>query len=205
MKKTILIASLAIGTFLMASCGSTKCIEVVQSSDHSYIDDVDDHGNITYSEVIEVGEISAEDLFTRAHTFFVYNYNSATSVIQQSDKDRGLIIGKGLWSDFQVYRGIEFSAYHILRVDAKNGRARITITVQSIDYVSKDSKGNLKDDSYNPANIYPFVEVPKIKRSFNLNACTAIALRSKCENLIDRLENDILHGSTSKSIENEGW
>jgi hypothetical protein len=91
MTKVISITSVAVITLLMASCGSTKCIEQVQNSGHSYIDDVDDHGNITYSEVIEVGEISAEDLFTRAHTFFVYNYNSASSVIQQSDKDKNLI------------------------------------------------------------------------------------------------------------------
>jgi len=205
MKKTIIIASLATGALLIASCGSTKCIEQVQSSDHSYIDDVDDHGNITYSEVIEVGEISAEDLFTRAHTFFVYNYNSATSVIQQSDKDKNLIIGKGLWSDFYTNSAYKISAKHILRVDTKNGKARITVTVQSVDHVSKNSKGVLTQGSYNPADGYPFATIPKVKRIHNQNTCIAIALKSECENLIDRLENDLINGSTSKSLENEGW
>lgn len=183
MKKFILITSLATGTLLMASCGSTKCIEIVQNSGRSYPDDVDDHNNITLSRVIEINERTAEDIFTKANTFFVYNYNSANSVIQLSDKDRGLIIGKGLWTDIQINSGFantqSISAHHILRIDTKDGRARISVTVQSVDYSTKDSRGNIKIGTYNPADVYPYITVDKVRKIYNTNTCIALAIESR--------------------------
>lgn len=209
MRKLILINSLAIGTLLMASCGSTKCIEIVQSSGRSYADNVDEHNNITLSRVIKIDEATAEDIFTRANTFFVYNYNSSNSVIQQSDKDRGLIIGKGLWSDIQVNSGFattqSISAHHILRVDAKDGRARISVTVQSVDYTTTDSRGNIKSGTYNPADVYPYIAVDKVRKAYNTNTCIALSIESRCQDLLNRLENDLKHGSTSKSLEDGDW
>ena len=49
----------------------------------------------TYQEVIEVSNISKDDLYTRARAWFVKGYKSANAVLQMDDRESGTIIGKG--------------------------------------------------------------------------------------------------------------
>lgn len=53
-------------------------------------------GKIYFSDVVEVKDKSKDDLFISANTWFANTFNSSKDVIQYSDKDKGIIIGKGL-------------------------------------------------------------------------------------------------------------
>ena len=51
-------------------------------------------GKIVYSEIVKVDSTSSPELYLRAKTWFVRNFNSANNVIQLDDKESGKIIGK---------------------------------------------------------------------------------------------------------------
>lgn len=51
--------------------------------------------DICYTEIIQVQDISKDELYNRAHTWFVNAFKSAKDVIQMQDKESGKIMGKG--------------------------------------------------------------------------------------------------------------
>ena len=51
--------------------------------------------NLTFSKIIKADSVSKTELFVVINDWFASNYNSANDVIQMSDKDAGIIIGKG--------------------------------------------------------------------------------------------------------------
>lgn len=102
---------------------------------------IDENNNLIFSKTIEGLDLNKEDIYNRALSYFIYNYKDAKSVIQQQDKNAGIIIGKGYFADFHssidTYdaNGMNFitkenySAEHLLRIDIKEGRARIILTL----------------------------------------------------------------------------
>jgi hypothetical protein len=52
---------------------------------------------LIYSDVIELENVSQDDLYNRGKIWFANTYVSANDVIQLDDKSSGLIIGKGVY------------------------------------------------------------------------------------------------------------
>ncbi|MHB9142675.1 MAG: DUF4468 domain-containing protein [Paludibacter sp.] len=105
---------------------------------------IDENKNLVFSKVVDNLKMTKDDIYVKAFSYFAYNYKDAKSVIQQQDKDAGVIIGKGYFNDFSSYNksknigmGLTFTTYdtysatHILRIDIKDGRARIILTVDN--------------------------------------------------------------------------
>jgi len=97
---------------------------------------LDDYGNVTYQRIVEIPEMGKDAIYDRVLNYFIYNYGSGKSVIQMQDKDKGQIIGKGLYDN--VHIGISIittyvDTWHILRVDVKDGKARILLTLTEYD------------------------------------------------------------------------
>lgn len=166
---------------------------------------LDDNGNVSYVRVIEVQELKAETIFQRAESYFIYNYGSGKSVIQTQDKEKGLIIAKGLYDE--VHLGVSLTTtyvdtWHIVRVDIKDGKARVILTLT--EYETKVIGGNTppKYNTYKVTSEYPFNENSFFKtvmaKSFYKSHMRAMAT-------LDAIEKAIKEGSTSKSIENSTW
>ena len=89
---------------------------------------------LTYSEVIQVDGVSKDELFSRAKLFFVNTYNNATKVIQNEDKDAGIIAGKAITSDniiigkFSGSGATDAPATYTITLAVKDGRYKYTIT-----------------------------------------------------------------------------
>lgn len=89
---------------------------------------------LTYSEVIQVDGVSKDELFSRAKLFFVNTYNNATKVIQNEDKDSGIIAGKAITSDniiigkFSGSGATDAPATYTITLAVKDGRYKYTIT-----------------------------------------------------------------------------
>ena len=49
---------------------------------------------LTYSEIIELPNITQDELYIKANSWFVDNFNDAESVIQFQDKEAGKLMGK---------------------------------------------------------------------------------------------------------------
>ncbi|MCU0472967.1 MAG: DUF4468 domain-containing protein [Bacteroidales bacterium] len=87
-------------------------------------------GKIVYSEVVNVDSTSISELYLRAKTWFVHNFNSANNVIQLDDKELGKIIGKGLF-DVRLSAMSKQSAGYVrflVDIQVKEGRYKYTFT-----------------------------------------------------------------------------
>lgn len=166
---------------------------------------LDDNNNVTYQRIVEVPEMKKDEIFNRVLNYFVYNYGSGKSVIQTQDKDNGLIVGKGLYEN--VFAGnlltpTYIDAWHIVRVDVKDGKARIIITLTQYD--EKITGGNT------PPSYFSF----KIEQTFpvNINGGSKNQMGkafyySHFYSLatLNAIEKAVKEGNTSKNIENKEW
>tara|TARA_X000001388_G_C2229183_1_gene122419 strand:+ start:1119 stop:1877 length:759 start_codon:yes stop_codon:yes gene_type:complete len=86
---------------------------------------------ITYSKVIQCPSTSKTKLYISLNDWFATNYNSANEVIQMSDKDEGIIIGKGVMD----YRHKKFTyicsggwVKYTIKVYVKDNRYKVDLT-----------------------------------------------------------------------------
>ena len=173
--------------------------------------EIDDNGNITYMKVIELDGISKDEIYLRAKNYFIYNYNSGKSVMQTEDKEKGVLIGKGMYKN--VYIGSTlffthaFDTWHILRIDVKEGRVRIVLSLVNYDVTTKSSSkdpGQIKEVRI--SDTYPINEsFDGSKKLKNIYLQTFLVSHKKATNAINGIERAIKEGNTSSDIENEDW
>ena len=162
---------------------------------------LDDNGNVTYQRIVEVPDMKKDEIYNRALMYFVYNYGSGKSVIQTQDKENGQIIGKGLYENLQTFSNgfgwVNLSTWHIVRVDVKDGKARVilTLTEYSENFKGSISSNNVKD--YFPINKDGTGKNNRGKAFYNSHM-RAIAT-------LNAVEKAIKEGNTSKTIENKEW
>lgn len=201
MKKTlILIAAIA---FSAIESYAQSAKEMQAEIKGAYT--LDDNGNVTYTKVIEAPGLSKEDIFSRAQNYFTYNYGSGKSVIQTEDKDRGLLVGKGIYVNVHVgvsLVSVAVDAWHILRIDVKDGRARAVITLTQYDKTI--TGGNTP-----PVNRTTFIsqEYPINPKGDSKTIMMKAFYKSHhaALNTLNKLEKAILEGTTSSAIENADW
>ncbi|AWW32180.1 hypothetical protein DN752_19670 [Echinicola strongylocentroti] len=121
MKNQILL--LATSIILLSSCMSAK---VVNMEDRPYV------------QVYESLDTSQDDLFLMANEWMIKTFNDAESVIQHSDKEDGVLMGKYLMSG-GVSTGLygttsDSRVYSIIDIRVKDDKVRISITPQEWAY-----------------------------------------------------------------------
>lgn len=168
--------------------------------------ELDDNDNVTFVKVIDSIDLAKEEIYNRALAYFTYNYVKGDWVVQVEDKEKGLIIGKGVYpevhSDIFILTPISFDVIHLLRVDVKEGRLRVMVTLSWY----KETLHNYDaPNTYYEKKIsttYPINEKGHAKniytRLFYKSYLTAMAA-------IEGVENAIKSGNTSSKIENEEW
>lgn len=166
---------------------------------------LDDNGNVTFMKIVEVPELNKDEIFNRTLNYFTYNYVNGNSVIQTQDKEDGLIVGKGVYDN--VHIGVSLAttyvdAWHILRVDIKEGKARIIITLT--EYEKKIVGGNTPPAYYTMkvAQEYP-INVKGVQKTVMTKAFYKAFMRANAS--LEAVEKAIKEGNTSKEIENSKW
>lgn len=130
---------------------------------------IDENGNISIVNIIQCPRMSKDQIYIQANSWFVNTFNSGKSVIQLNDKDMGVILAKGYLSSIADQIGFaisyEISADVIFRIDIKDGRTRLIMTIQNYDSVNRGGvagalSGNTSQSmaSYKPCDVYPFVD-----------------------------------------------
>lgn len=98
---------------------------------------LDKNNSLTYVQVIDCGEQTKEQLYVALNYWFTATFNDADAVIQLNDKEAGVIIAKGFIGGIASHAGgmnsYVISIYPIIRVDIKEGKIRVTYTVQNYD------------------------------------------------------------------------
>ena len=154
-----------------------------------------DEGNIVVSKVIENVKGSKDEIYGRAKTYFTRAYVNTSSVIQTDDKENGLIIAKGLYDNVETFSlGYgKIKAYHIIRIDIKEGRARIICSASTLISYSPDRAGNESE--------YRIVDYAPITNK-KARAVSKGIQKKAFDNLIAMMNNSV--NSLSEALESGG-
>lgn len=199
MKKIITIIAI-IFLFSYSESQNKKTKELLKSIENEWT--LDDNNNITYTNIIEGINLSKDEIYTRALAYFTYNYGDGDSVVQVQDKEQGTIIGKGLYANTHIGSTIinyYFDTWHILRIDIKDNRVRILLSLTNYNY--KITGGGPPSQSLVPLNTsYPINEDGHTKNQFGM---AFYGSHIKAKETLLALEKAIIDGNTS--IEKNDW
>jgi hypothetical protein len=113
--------------------GKIKDDEAAQAIMQLY--NIDKNNSITRVQIVDGIDKTKEEIYVEVNDWFVHSFQSGKSVIQLNDKDAGCVIGKGyvsnMGSTYSFLSNSDISAWVIIRVDIKDGKMRITTTMQS--------------------------------------------------------------------------
>ena len=199
MKKITLLLLLSI-TISFSQSKKTK--QLLAEIEGQYV--IDDNDNITYTKIIEDIDLSKDDIYTRALEYFTYNYGDGESVIQVQDEDKGLIIGKGLYGKTHVGYSLVtyiFDTWHILRVDVKDNRVRIILSLTNYDFTISGGDSPDVHSKDLIASTFPLNPKGRLKNQYS-KAFYGSHLRA--QNSLLAIEKAIKEGNTFK-VEKDDW
>lgn len=91
---------------------------------------LNDENRIEFSEVVQFEGMTKDQIYAKAMAWFAESYRSANDVIQMDDKEAGVMIGKGLVRyniDLGMDGALPFSLRHVIKIEVREGRAKITM------------------------------------------------------------------------------
>ena len=166
---------------------------------------LDKNNSITRIVVVDSIPKTKDQIYVAVNEWFVHSFNDGKSVIQLNDKDAGAIIGNGyvsnMGSTMGVFSNADISAHVIIRVDMKDGRMRITTTIQTYEMekglgvlgggLDKRNKQGTWREEYIPSQCFPFTSKQK-------KAGAEAFVKSHIYSLIiiDKLREAVLNGLT---------
>ena len=134
-----------------------------------------DSGHIQYREVIEVPGVSAAEIMRRARLWMAKAYQSAPDVIKASEE--GELVAKGVYEIPQG--GLSTGTWlvrHTLTIEAKDGKARITLADFEVEWGERMGKSTALDsDGYQKAPNVPRLGFRSIFVGVDTQARAAIA------------------------------
>ena len=147
MKKLILL-------ILLVSCSATR---ILVSFDEPIVK--------TYKV-----DVSQDDLFINANRWMISIFRDARSVIQFSDKDAGILIGKYLLHHFDSFLNYFAEIYAIIEINVKDGKGLISIKPDNWDYLKANYSSDLYDKEKALSDINALCEdFNKNLQSVNIN------------------------------------
>lgn len=172
---------------------------------------LDRNNSITRVTVIDSIPKSKEQIYVAVNDWFARSFNDGKSVIQLNDKDAGCIIGKGyisnMGSTLSFASNADISAYVIIRVDMKDGKMRVTTSIQK--YEIEKGNGVLGALAGGPA------AYQKVHQEFIPSECFPFTKKNKKEGakafvkshlyslvVINKLQDAVLNGLTGG---NDDW
>ena len=167
---------------------------------------LDKNNSLTYQQVIDCGSTTKEQLYVLLNYWFTASFNDANSVIKLNDKESGTIIANGYVSDIAGHMGgmnaYDVSIKPIIKVDIKDGKVRVTYTVQCYE-VEKAAGGGVmgvlggtravqvSDEKWPLEKCYPFAEKDKHKKT----SSKALVMAPAYSNVImDKIEEAVKNG-----------
>lgn len=159
---------------------------------------LDKNGNLTFKCIIDSLNMSKDELYQRVYDYFVYTYGDAQEVFQKTDKEAGIIIGKGIYASITptIWR---CDAWHITRVDIKDNRIRILISI--LKYKIGGGQG---DREFLISNVYPFSD-----RTYGMTRNMWLKIHNhahmKANANIAGIRKAVTEGMTNNEDANEDW
>jgi hypothetical protein len=172
---------------------------------------LDKNNQISCVSVVQCPDMSKEKIYVEANNWFANSFNDGKSVIQLNDKDAGTIIAKGFLHNIAKHvsftTSADVSAWVIIRIDIKDGKFRMTSTIQEYNLISgqgvmgaMSSTGqDLRPETWLPAECFPFKG-----NTYKKTASKAYVACFVYSNILaDKLTTAIKSGTTG--VENQSW
>lgn len=197
MKRLVtMLAAVLLATTLPAQ--SAK--EMLKEIEGQY--ELDDLGNVTYTKVFSFDSLKKDEIYARALHYFVYNYGSGKAVIQTQDKEAGTIVGKGIYARVHVGTDLTttvFNTDHILRIDVKDGKARVMVTLVQYSMETAGTYGRTSHNDMMVGKVAPFTNVMK-----TMGAKAFVKSHERVQQTFAALERAIRSGNTGKESK-DNW
>ena len=181
---------------------------------------LDKNNSLTYVQIIEAPERTALQLYTTLNYWFTSTFNDANSTIKLNDKEAGCIIAQGSVEGIAVHVGgsnkYNVSIRPIIRVDIKDGKCRVTYSIQAYN-VQKTMGGGLMgqiNQGLNGVNqtkdvfetwpldqTYPFAEKDAFKAK-KTSSKAIIMTYCYSQVMLDKIEEAIKNGMVN---EDDNW
>lgn len=175
-------------------------------------------GRLSFSKVIFSKDSTAtkESLYNIIQAYFSYYYNDGKSVIQTVNPEEGYIIGNGYYVDVYDYtnsaigRKGYYTSQHIIRVDCKDGRVRVIVTVNMYsirvcNWMDYDLDVSISEDKI--STLYPIVSQvnpKKLTKSEKRSDEAFKSLVARINSQFDKIEETIQQKGGSV-IQTEDW
>lgn len=159
---------------------------------------LDSNGNITYTRIVELLGVKSNVIFDKLLNYFIFHYNFTKSTIVLQDRANGIIVGKGCYHRaYTDVRNIYINAYHIIKVEIKDFKIRISLTLTEYEVINNsDSTHSIIYHNIN--SMYPFNESSEWPNDFG--RAFYISHNKSLERL-DHLEKYI----KTTQLENNDW
>lgn len=175
---------------------------------------LDKNNSLTYTQIIDCGEKTKEQLYVILNYWFTATFNDANSVIKMNDKEAGCIIAEGYVQNVAQHIG-GMTAYNIsirpiIKVDIKEKRIRVTYTIQGYEALQAIGGGVLgamggsvpsyRKDTWTVEKCFPYVAKDKHKKT----SSKALIMAHAYSNVImDKIEETVKNGLIGN--ETEDW
>jgi len=144
---TILIAGLINYSFAQFAAKANQKAIIEQYKDFYKVEGQ----KVLFTKIIDSIPGTPSEIYTKVISYMAMTYNSANDVIQQQDREAGLVLGKGVFTLTYNY----MTCYHTIRIDIKENRVRVIIIADKyvytdpLSYITNYAEINLIDS-------YPF-------------------------------------------------
>ncbi|MBQ3624484.1 MAG: DUF4468 domain-containing protein [Prevotella sp.] len=181
---------------------------------------LDKNNSLTFIQVIEAPGRSIDQLYTTLNYWFTATFNDANSTIKLNDKETGCIIAQGSVEGVATHTGgsnkYNVSIRPIIRVDIKEGKCRVTYSLQAYNVIKTSGGGILGqisaglngktatkeiNETWPLDQTYPFAE----KDAFGAKKTSSKALimsYAYSQIMMDKIETAVKEGMTG---EDDNW
>lgn len=175
---------------------------------------LDKNNSLTYVQVIDCPDKTKNQLYVILNYWVTASFNDANSVIQMNDKELGCIIAQGYLPNIAGHMGganaYDVSIKPIIKLDIKEGKIRVTYTVQNYEtmvYAGGGIMGVIGGtvptkfaEKWVLEKCYPFAPKDKHKKT----SSKALIMTHAFSNVImDKIEEAVKNGVAGN--ENDNW
>ena len=197
MRKILLVIIALLGGYISVDAQVMRTEELEEYAKEKYGDkwteaaenlgsqlSLDKNSSLTYTQIVECGEATKEQLYIILNYWFTATFNDANSVIKLNDKDTGVIIAEGYVSDIAGHMG-GMNAYGI-----------------SIRPIIGGAIPTNRSEKWALDSCYPFVE--KDQHKAKKTSSKALVMTHAYSNVImDKIEEAVKNGIVGN--ENDNW
>ncbi len=177
---------------------------------------LDKNNALTFIQVIETPGRTVGQLYNTLNYWFTATFNDANSTIKLNDKEGGCIIAQGSVEGIATHSGgtnkYNVSIRPIIRVDIKEGKCRVTYSLQAYDVLKVSGGGimgqiggnkNVKEinETWPLDQTYPFAEKDAYKAK-KTSSKSLIMSYAYSQVMMDKIEEAVKNGMTG---EDDNW